>query len=79
MTYPEQLQILKTKQRKLYDEMNNFDDYIKRIRCENKLCKDTDTEEYQKLVDKYNEKDIQIKQLEIAISILREEFYDNKS
>ena len=76
MTYPEQCQILKQKQRKLYDEM--FESYIDLIRCQNQLCKGVSEEEIQKRVDKYNEKDIQIKQLEIAIQINREEFYDNK-
>ena len=76
MTYPEQCQILKQKQRKLYDEM--FPVYIDLIRCQNQLCKDVPDKEVQERADKYNSYDIQIKQLEIAIQVLREEFYDNQ-
>ena len=72
--FPEQLQILKTKQRKIYDEM--FPVYIDLIRCQNQLCKDVPDKEVQERADKYNSYDIQIKQLEIAIQVLRDSFYE---
>lgn len=67
---PEQLQILKQKQRQLWDE--GFDKYIKLVRYKKLLCKnvsDDERVERQQSVDEFLNK---ISDIEITIQTLKE-------
>ena len=74
MDYPEQCQVLKTKQRKLWDE--GFDTFIQASRCKSELCKGVNAEKQQERTDKMNKVFQEIGNLEIAIQVLRDSFYE---
>ena len=70
MLTPEQLQILKQKQRQLWDE--GFPKFIKFIRCQNQLCKgipDEEVAERKQAIDDVTKK---IGDIETTIQTLKE-------
>jgi len=76
MDFPEQLQVLRTKQQKLWDE--GFDKFIKFVRCKNELCKDVPDKEKAERQQAVDETTNEIGNLEIAIQVLRDSFYEEK-
>jgi len=70
MITPEQLQVLKQKQRILWD--TGFDKFIKHIRCQKQLCKDIKDEERQERKEAIEKSMNQISDIEITIQTLKE-------
>jgi len=74
--FPEQLQTLKQKQRKLWD--NGFNLFIQVSRCKSGLCKNVSDEESKQRTEAMNKIFQEIGNLEIAIQVLRDSFYEGK-